>query len=225
MSKESVMPGYVIYCKIQNPSLQELYSTAIETHNNKLNQQRETHADSGFDLFTPEVTFNPMTLDSPIKIDHGVSMAMYYRDENNKQTPSAYYMYPRSSISKTPYRLANSVGIIDSGYRGNLMAKVDYVPQQNIAKQLKFIQQKLDHLSNKENEYTEFGENEELYNTQSHTSSQSQTTLKIEHGTRMFQVCAPDLSPIQEIYLVDNLDNTSRGAGGFGSTGEIGTKQ
>ena len=39
--------------------------------------------------------------------------------------PSAYYLYPRSSISKTPLRLANSVGIIDSGYRGNLIAKLD----------------------------------------------------------------------------------------------------
>lgn len=37
----------------------------------------------------------------------------------------AYYLYPRSSISKSPLRLANSVGIIDAGYRGNIMAKVD----------------------------------------------------------------------------------------------------
>ena len=35
--------------------------------------------------------------------------------------PSAFYMYPRSSISKTPLLLANSVGIIDSGYRGSLI--------------------------------------------------------------------------------------------------------
>jgi len=39
--------------------------------------------------------------------------------------PVGYYMYPRSSLSKTPLRLANSVGIIDSGYRGNLCAKFD----------------------------------------------------------------------------------------------------
>lgn len=37
----------------------------------------------------------------------------------------SYYLYPRSSISKTPLRLANSVGIIDAGYRGHIMAKVD----------------------------------------------------------------------------------------------------
>jgi len=36
-----------------------------------------------------------------------------------------YYLYPRSSIVKTSLRLANSVGIIDSGYRGELIAVVD----------------------------------------------------------------------------------------------------
>ena len=36
-----------------------------------------------------------------------------------------FYVYPRSSISKTPLRMANSVGIIDSGYRGNLKFAVD----------------------------------------------------------------------------------------------------
>ena len=48
-------------------------------------------------------------------MDSQVVCAVY---KNNN--PSAYYLYPRSSISKTPLRLANSVGIIDSGYRGNL---------------------------------------------------------------------------------------------------------
>jgi dUTP pyrophosphatase len=36
-------------------------------------------------------------------------------------------MYPRSSISKTNLRLANSVGIIDAGYRGNIMGMFDIV--------------------------------------------------------------------------------------------------
>ena len=36
--------------------------------------------------------------------------------------PSAYYMYARSSVSKRGIMLANSVGIIDSGYRGTLKA-------------------------------------------------------------------------------------------------------
>jgi len=36
-------------------------------------------------------------------------------------------LYPRSSIVKTPLRLSNSVGIIDAGYRGNIMAFVDNI--------------------------------------------------------------------------------------------------
>ena len=40
------------------------------------------------------------------------------------------YLYPRSSISKTPLRLANSVGIIDAGYRGNIMAVVDNISDE-----------------------------------------------------------------------------------------------
>jgi dUTP pyrophosphatase len=41
-----------------------------------------------------------------------------------------YYLYPRSSLgSKTSIRLSNSVGIIDPGYRGELIACVDNIDQ------------------------------------------------------------------------------------------------
>lgn len=43
-----------------------------------------------------------------------------------KERPVPFKLYPRSSMgSKTPLRLANSVGVVDSGYRGHLMACVD----------------------------------------------------------------------------------------------------
>ena len=45
------------------------------------------------------------------------------RDVHDKSY--SYYLYPRSSISKTTLRLANSVGIIDSGYRGNIVGVFD----------------------------------------------------------------------------------------------------
>ncbi len=38
-----------------------------------------------------------------------------------------YYLYPRSSISKTRMRMANSIGIIDAGYRGDIIAVVDTI--------------------------------------------------------------------------------------------------
>ena len=43
----------------------------------------------------------------------------------------SYYLYPRSSISKTPLRLSNSVGIIDAGYRGNIIMALDNISSQN----------------------------------------------------------------------------------------------
>ena len=32
---------------------------------------------------------------------------------------------PGSSISKTPLRMSNSIGLIDAGYRGNIMVALD----------------------------------------------------------------------------------------------------
>ena len=40
--------------------------------------------------------------------------------DNNKQRSVGFYVYPRSSMSKTPLMLGNHVGIIDSGYRGSI---------------------------------------------------------------------------------------------------------
>ena len=40
----------------------------------------------------------------------------------------------------------------------------------------------------------------------------------IEEGTRLLQICAPNLEPIQ-FELVEELSETSRGTGGYGSTG------
>ena len=91
--------------------------------------------------------------------------------ENKEETP--YLLVPRSSISKTPLRLSNSIGLIDPGYRGEIMAAVDNI---------------------KKEKYT------------------------VVPGQRLLQLVAMDGSPIH-FSLVDELSETSRGEGGFGSTG------
>lgn len=49
-----------------------------------------------------------------------------------KERPIPFKLYPRSSMgSKTPLRLGNSVGVVDSGYRGHLMACVDCHGEEN----------------------------------------------------------------------------------------------
>lgn len=108
-------------------SMKEWYESRVIQHNAK---QSDPYADSGFDLASP---VNLSVDASTLFLDFKVKAAMYKSDtridlnhlEPEKYTPSAYYLYPRSSISKTSFRLANSVGIIDRGYRGNIGAYFD----------------------------------------------------------------------------------------------------
>ncbi len=41
----------------------------------------------------------------------------------------------------------------------------------------------------------------------------------IESGTRLFQICAPNLTPINCMTFVSEVEDTERGSGCFGSTG------
>jgi len=90
----------------ENDSVSELYTTSSQHH----------PGDSGFDLFFPEdiniEAGETKIIDLKIKCEA-------WKNSGNSETYS-YYLYPRSSISKTPLRMANSIGIIDAGYRGNL---------------------------------------------------------------------------------------------------------
>jgi dUTP pyrophosphatase len=47
--------------------------------------------------------------------------------DETKEYFSGFYTHPRSSLSKTPLRLANATGIIDAGYRGNLIGMFDCI--------------------------------------------------------------------------------------------------
>ena len=62
-------------------------------------------------------------------IDLNIICEMQEYDVNtDSYRNSAYYVYPRSSLSKTPLMLSNHTGIIDSGYRGNIKAAFRYLP-------------------------------------------------------------------------------------------------
>ena len=146
--------------------LKEFYLEGLRKH-----KLETTHPDSGFDLFCPrDLTIPPGKTSF---IDLGIQCSAHTGPVYGC-APMGFYVYPRSSLSKTPLRLANSVGIIDSGYRGNILAAVDNIWDQ---------------------------------------------PYDLKKGTRLFQICAPDLTPIN-VELVDSLDETVRGAGGFGSTGQ-----
>lgn len=74
----------------------------------------QKNEDSGLDIPMPETVTVP-SKSIGFMVDLGI------KTEANL----GYMLLPRSSISKTPLRLANSVGIIDKAYRGKLMVKLD----------------------------------------------------------------------------------------------------
>jgi dUTP pyrophosphatase len=67
--------------------------------------------DAGMDLVATEII-----KDTPEQITYGTGIAMEIRDG------FVGLVFPRSSIRKTGLQLSNSVGVIDSGYRGELQA-------------------------------------------------------------------------------------------------------
>jgi dUTP pyrophosphatase len=83
--------------------------------------------DSGLDLFIiDDITIEPG--DTKV-IDLGVKCQCISRNfcfwnlfKGKKYNYHSYYLMPRSSISKTPLMMKNSIGLIDSGYTGSLKA-------------------------------------------------------------------------------------------------------
>jgi|SRR5882757_989856 len=92
------------------------------------------------------------------------------------EIPSGYVglLFPRSSIANKDISLANAVGVVDSGFRGELMAKFkSLIPAK---------------------------------------------ARKYEVGERVVQLIVMPIPQI-ELEVVEELSESDRGAGGFGSTG------
>ena len=100
----------------ENIDLLNMYKNHINSYNNTI-MYNSKFPNSGFDLFFPEKIDIPGNFKTTM-----VSMEIKCEMIDSKGVPCGFYIYPRSSISKTPLLLANHVGIIDSGYRGNLIA-------------------------------------------------------------------------------------------------------
>lgn len=123
-----VTPAYTLYMYVNNENndLVDYYNRAVEKHNNNI--IHNNMADSGFDLIVPKE--QELSFENVNKINFQVKCEM----KNTKtQLACPFYMYPRSSISKSHFRLANCTGIIDSGYRGDLIGMFDLIyTQENI---------------------------------------------------------------------------------------------
>ena len=130
-SKYDKVMNLKIFVDSDDENLKNIYNEAVTKHNKKI-QDCPDIIDAGFDLYAPlqqsqtqQIIFSP---DNVNKLDFKIiCSAQITNTETNKTYNTGYYMYPRSSISKTKLRLANSVGIIDAGYRGHIMAMLDVI--------------------------------------------------------------------------------------------------
>ena len=198
-----------IFVDSTDEELKKLYIEAAKKHNTKILEDPHFY-DAGFDLYLPKNQNNSKNIgdgtmffgtgwqdndnDIPVnKVDFNVKCcAKMFLGDKNRFTPfyknrfTPFYTYARSSLSKTPLRLANNQGIIDAGYRGSLIGMFDCI-----------------------------------YNDD--TSDDREFDYYMEKYTRMLQICAPGLVPIY-VNIVDSFEelgpSTSRGSGGFGSTGK-----
>ena len=186
-----------VYVDSNDNDLKNKYVTNANGHNNKIINNPAT-IDAGFDLLTP--TPIPFFCKNINKLDLNIICSAKIYTDKGKTYNTGYYMYPRSSVSKTPLRLANSTGIIDSGYRGHLMGMFDVLNTQTQTKT----------------------QTKRQINNNQDTDPDPDPDFVGQQFDRFLQICAPGLVPIL-VEVVDDIDElgeeTERGAGGFGSTG------
>jgi len=125
------------------------------------------NGDAGMDVIATKVINENLG-----SITYGTDIAM--------EIPKGFVglIFPRSSIRKTNLQLSNSVGVVDSGYRGEIQATFNKI-------------QGIDNIE--------------------------RDSYKV--GDRICQIIIIPYPPI-EFKEVDELTNTERGEGGFGSTGK-----
>ena len=122
--------------------------------------------DAGMDLVATSIISETDT-----QITYGIGLAL--------EIPKGFVglIFPRSSVRKTRLMLSNCVGVVDSGYRGELQATFNKINQNSIA----------------DNDY--------------------------KVGDRIVQIMIIP-HPEVEFEEADELSDTERGEGGFGSTGK-----
>lgn len=123
MATFSPPPITLFFC-VDIPELLPLYKQAIERHNHS--HLFETCPNAGFDLYFPKgETLGVTNGINSYFFNLGVR-AFMVRSNRKEDTEDhiSFYMYPRSSLAGTPLMMSNHTGIIDSGFRGQLVAAV-----------------------------------------------------------------------------------------------------
>lgn len=147
--------------------------------------------DSGYDIIAASDPFiQGISIDNT---DDYLSIDYIEYDTNLIIEPNDGYhacVFPRSSISKYNLTLANSIGLIDNGYRGVIKLRFKYNAQP------------LDFKMNENNKLSISLNKNKIY----------------KKGDKVGQlVFAKTLNPVIEV--VESFESTDRNSGGFGSTG------
>jgi dUTP pyrophosphatase len=151
-------------------------------HKDSIIPSYSKEGDAGMDLTAISKTFDS---DGNVVYDTGLAFAI----------PEGYVglLFPRSSNAKKDLVLTNSVGVLDSGFRGSVMFK--YKPIDSLA-----------HSEDPDEEVEAVDVTEDFI------------VKMYEVGDRVGQIIILPYPSI-EFEQVDELTETNRGEGGFGSTG------
>ena len=117
---------YKLSIKISDDPLsntQKYYKKWLDADGRQRDTPPNLEGDAGMDLYFP--TQQIVQSQETVLVPFGISAEMTHHVGLHLSKPKSYFIVPRSSIYKTPLRMANSIGVIDSGYRGELMVPVD----------------------------------------------------------------------------------------------------
>ena len=160
--------------------------------------KRANQSDTGYDLVAleePKIVGTRLHNGKYSQIDYleyrtGIKLGEAVNETDEYSTSMYTLLFPRSSVSKYNLLLCNSVGVVDSGYRGELLLRFKYVFQP-----------------------------EDLDIMGGGIISCSINLSKIYHsGDKIAQMVPAFLLSEINFNEVSDLDSTIRGAGGFGSS-------
>lgn len=114
-----------LYLAVPDATQRERYVAAADKYNTGTVELR----DSGFDVYCDTEYY--LNQGDTVFLKFGIAAACAIKPDSSLIN-RAYWLMPRSSISKTPFICANSKGLIDSAYRGQLMGAIKMVTGEGL---------------------------------------------------------------------------------------------
>ena len=175
---------------------------------NAIIPQYAKNGDAGMDLTAVSVTYDEK-LDCFV-YDTGICVAI----------PEGYVglVYPRSSNRKTDAYMTNHVGVIDSGYRGNILVCFKNRTSQHIINACNCLAYDIDAIADSVNSNSRcYCEGTTCPNIES-----NEHDYPYNVGDRIAQIMIVPYPKVifEEVDSKDDLGETERGDGGHGSTGK-----